>query len=1188
VTAAAWDYLIVTASNEEQASAFRQQLELRKRLGFIPQAKEILAISDPGGKRVGSGGSTIHCLIEILNREIGGGGARDRGLPPRAGAEINDRAGRLEALKRLRILIVHAGGDSRRIPAYGPCGKVFIPVPGESDRGLSMTLLDRLLPTYLALPPGGIRQGQIVVTTGDVLLMFDPGKVKFADQGMTALGCFVVPELAANHGVICPDAEGKVRLFLQKPSPAEQKAKGALDRHGRAVLDIGVMSLDARTALELVDLSDVRRSPSGKIAWTGPMAEAIETRGLDFYREICCALGTETEFEDYVRSVRASGSKLEAAHLRRIFDTMSKIPFFLSALPECGFFHFGTSRELIRSGNDLLSMDDGIQRGGSYLSLNNHISGDGRIEGANAWVEGCRVEAPLTLGGENLVVGVDIRSPLALPPKSVLDVIKGKDKRGAEVWFVRCYGMDDVFHKPLERQIVGPAADSQSGFGAGDRDRPEANPEGTTNQEAKDDTRKNSAAGGGARSAELIEEKLPIGEGADSDRECARLAGMPLHNWLGVMAATADDLWDAGVPPDERLVWNARIFPAVGRPEDYREWLWMLSPEKATPEMKAKWRKAERYSFAEMLQLASQEDFHRRRLENRAEEMRRSLRRLFRRGSGFSASELAFILEFIGPEKKQEWAVDLLRLTASYVPGDAEAKKSAPGIEQLELARILHTLGSALLKVPPGSETPADRSSGDHVPRAREIRLPDRSGSKGPPGSPAGSSRPGDKNQGLAVNFLSAAYRTLSRREQAALTGIGLPAELAHDARTWALRAREKAFEQIGRTIVLSRERFRDFPKNSLRTDEIIWGRAPARLDLGGGWSDTPPYSLEHGGCVINAAVNLNGQPPIHAYARVIKEPEIHISSIDHGARIVIGELDELLDYRSPESEFGLAKATLALSGFSPEHADWPRGTRTLRDMLHLFGGGIELTTLAAIPSGSGLGTSSIMGAVLMAVVHRMAGRSLSPKQLFHNVLRLEQELTTGGGWQDQIGGALGGVKMITTEPDLVPDPHIRFVPDDVLNPRVNGGQTLLYYTGLRRLAKNILHYVVGNYLDRDREAMATLRRLHAFPPMMVEAMTSKDMKRFGELIAVAWNLNKDIDPDSTTPEIEAILERIRPHMHGAKLLGAGGGGFLLIVCKSPAAAMVIRADLEARPPNDRARFFDFDISPEGLAVTSC
>jgi galactokinase/mevalonate kinase-like predicted kinase len=256
--------------------------------------------------------------------------------------------------------------------------------------------------------------------------------------------------------------------------------------------------------------------------------------------------------------------------------------------------------------------------------------------------------------------------------------------------------------------------------------------------------------------------------------------------------------------------------------------------------------------------------------------------------------------------------------------------------------------------------------------------------------------------------------------------------------------------------------------------------------------------------------------------------------------------------------------------------------------MLRRFGGGIELTTLAAIPSGSGLGTSSIMGAVLMSVIGRMIGRPLSPRDLFHAVLQLEQELTTGGGWQDQIGGVVEGVKMIEAAPGLVPDPRIHFVPADLLDPAANGGRTLLYYTGLRRLAKNILHEVVGRYLDRDRGAMETLRRLHAFPPLMAEAMSMRDADRFGSLIDLAWRLNVDLDPDHTTPVIERLRERIKPRILGAKLLGAGGGGFLLMVCGSAGDALAVKTMLEKRPPNDTARFFDYSISREGLVVTVC
>ena len=256
--------------------------------------------------------------------------------------------------------------------------------------------------------------------------------------------------------------------------------------------------------------------------------------------------------------------------------------------------------------------------------------------------------------------------------------------------------------------------------------------------------------------------------------------------------------------------------------------------------------------------------------------------------------------------------------------------------------------------------------------------------------------------------------------------------------------------------------------------------------------------------------------------------------------------------------------------------------------MLRRFGGGIEITTLAAIPSGSGLGTSSIMGAVLVAVISRMIGRVLTPDELFYKVLQLEQELTTGGGWQDQIGGVLPGVKMITTEPGLVPDPLVHYVPVDVLEPRRNGSTTLLYYTGIRRLAKNILRSVVGNYLDRDKKTMETLGRLRAYPPRMVDAMSRKDHRQFGELIDIAWNLNKDIDPDSTTPVIESILRRIRKHIWGAKLLGAGGGGFLLIVCRSERSAEAVRRSLTQHPPNPRARFFGYEIDDSGLSVTVC
>ena len=198
-----WNYLIITASNESQARGYRAQLDLRLRLGLLPEVHNVLVVADPGGKRIGSGGSTLCCLMEVLQRELGD-------------TAVGTESFR-EALGSLRILIIHAGGDSKRLPAYGPCGKIFVPVPGESDSCLPITLFDRQLPTYLALPAPPMGTGQVVITSGDVMLWFDPEQVSFDKPGLTGLGCYADPRQAADHGVYCGVASGRVKRFLQKP-----------------------------------------------------------------------------------------------------------------------------------------------------------------------------------------------------------------------------------------------------------------------------------------------------------------------------------------------------------------------------------------------------------------------------------------------------------------------------------------------------------------------------------------------------------------------------------------------------------------------------------------------------------------------------------------------------------------------------------------------------------------------------------------------------------------------------------------------------------------------------------------------------------------------------------------------------------------------------------------------------------
>ncbi len=362
----------------------------------------------------------------------------------------------------------------------------------------------------------------------------------------------------------------------------------------------------------------------------------------------------------------------------------------------------------------------------------------------------------------------------------------------------------------------------------------------------------------------------------------------------------------------------------------------------------------------------------------------------------------------------------------------------------------------------------------------------------------------------------------------------------------------------------------------AIRSDEVVWACSPARLDFAGGWSDTPPYCMEQGGAVLNAAVLLNGQYPIQVIAKVLQQPVIRINSIDLGASAVVKDLAHLRDFTNPSDWLSLPKAALIAAGI------FSGSERTsLSSLLKKYGGGIDLTLFSALPAGSGLGASSILGAATIAALSRTFGLKVSQADLFQRTSYLEQLMTTGGGWQDQIGGVVGGVKLIQTPAGYDQTPTLSWTQLD----EASKEHTLLYYTGLRRMAKNILRQVVSRYLDRDPEALRVLARLKSLALEMKSALDHRQVETFGELIGHVWECNKQLDQGSSTEVIEALIRQVSPHVHGVKLLGAGGGGFLLMVAKSRRDRDLLRQKLIQNPPNARARFFDFAVDSGGLRV---
>ena len=408
----------------------------------------------------------------------------------------------------------------------------------------------------------------------------------------------------------------------------------------------------------------------------------------------------------------------------------------------------------------------------------------------------------------------------------------------------------------------------------------------------------------------------------------------------------------------------------------------------------------------------------------------------------------------------------------------------------------------------------------------------------------------------------------------------GLPA--VHDA---MFRGEEEtAFARLRDQLVGDMELQPADPRRDLAEDQIVWSRSPARLDLAGGWSDTPPYCLEHGGRVVNVAVDLNGQPPIQAFVRVCKEPKIVLRSIDLGvSEEISGEAD--LCAPSRLGAFSIPRAALRLAGFDPRFRGG-RAHASLEAMLRdRFGGGLEITTLCAIPRGSGLGTSSILAATVLGAVSDACALGWTRGDLTLRTIALEQLLSSGGGWQDQVGGLYPGAKIATTGPGLRQAPDVRFLPDALLAALFASGRALLYYTGATRVARNILAQIVKNIFLGDRSTLGLIRDIAFNADFAADAIARADEPALAEALRRSWALNRELDAGTCPSSVAPIVAVMEKHGAALKLLGAGGGGYLLALAPSAAAAAEIRLELGRNPPNPRARFVTPSLSG-GLQTT--
>ena len=247
-----------------------------------------------------------------------------------------------------------------------------------------------------------------------------------------------------------------------------------------------------------------------------------------------------------------------------------------------------------------------------------------------------------------------------------------------------------------------------------------------------------------------------------------------------------------------------------------------------------------------------------------------------------------------------------------------------------------------------------------------------------------------------------------------------------------------------------------------------------------------------------------------------------------------------------------------------------------VREAMRMTGitSGVEITTIADIPSrGTGLGSSSAVTVGLLNALHRFAGRVASPEQLADEACRIEIDvLGQPIGRQDQYAAAYGGVNSITFGPDGVGVNPLQISPY-VIN-RLSEEFTLVF-TGTSRSASEVLS-------EAPEDPAAKLARLRAIREQADEArgmLESGDLGALGALIGDAWDSKRGISHGVSSDEIDTLHDRIMTMgATGAKLLGAGGGGFFLVHGKGGLRDSLAELGLENR-------MIPLDVDGEGSVI---
>ena len=325
----------------------------------------------------------------------------------------------------------------------------------------------------------------------------------------------------------------------------------------------------------------------------------------------------------------------------------------------------------------------------------------------------------------------------------------------------------------------------------------------------------------------------------------------------------------------------------------------------------------------------------------------------------------------------------------------------------------------------------------------------------------------------------------------------------------------------------------------------LVRSRAPLRISFSGGGTDVSPYPERFGGCVLSCTIDK------YAYVtvRARDDAQIAIRSLDYGIEVTYDP-----------TELGTAGGQLKL----------------VDAIVRRFNArGIDIFMHSDAPPGSGLGSSSAMIVALCAALARFGGHEISTYELAELAYEIERDdLAITGGMQDQYAAAFGGFNFIEFDADHVTVNPLRIGESTLNELRYN---LMLCYTGGTRVSSNILAEQTKRVQDNNDDAMVALHRIKKLTFDLKRLLLRNNLPEFGSGLHEAWLCKRNLASSISNRQIDALYEAARDAgAWGGKILGAGGGGYLLV-------AVPFRRKLEVSAALEslggKMTDFQFDIS---------